>query len=167
LGLPAGRSRIGLVKGVVPMPKLPEVSILTRIGTSGQLGTFAAPHNCSGSGFRQPWQPGNWVAAPGSNSTSDLQGKTGQHNCSGLHPRQQVVPWSCCLQESICTIVRFYIPGSRLVLAAVPRQLSPGRLAQLCGFFPGRFHAATPFFDTPHFEKKLLTLYNIYGNLWY
>ena len=147
MGFPAGRRRIGLVKGVVPMPKLPESGHRDKSGHCCIAQLFGV--GASGS--------------PGSQGTGSLpQAATALRDCSRI-------PAS--------TIVRVYTPGSRLLPgAAASRNL----FAQLCGFisqaagtrtictivrvfFPGRFHAAAPFFDTPHFEKKVVdTIYYIW-----
>ena len=161
MGFSAGRSRIGLVKGVVPMPKLPESGHRDKSGHCCIAQLFGV--GASGS----PGSQGTGSLPQAATALRTSRGRPDRTIVRGYTPGSRLFSGACCLRESICTIVRFYIPGSRLVLAAVSRQLSPGRLAQLCGFFLGGFQAAASLSTRHTLKKKLLTLYNIYGNLWY
>ena len=118
MGLPAGRSRIGLVKGVVPMPKLPESGHRDKSGHCCIAQLFGV--GASGS--------------PGSQGTGSLpQAATALRDCSRI-------PAS--------TIVRVYTPGSRLFPGAAASenlfaQLC-GFISQAAGWswqqFPGSCH---------------------------
>jgi len=151
LGFPAGRRRIGLVKGVVPMPKLPESGHRDKSG-----------HCCIAQLFG--------VGLPAALAARELGRCPRQQQHFGTAAEYRPAQLFGFTPQAAGCYLELLPPGIYLHNCAVlyPRQPAPGPFAQLCGFFfPDASMQLLPFSTRHILKKKLLTLYIIYGNLWY